>query len=79
MNKLFVIVLVLVFFGLTCFAGNGFDWSFLDSLKERMLYLKDWFLSGAIKEEFKRELLGLKEEIPLLFQQVWAKIKDFSI
>ena len=79
MNKLFIIVLVLVFAGLTCSASSGFDWSFIDSLKERTIYLKDWFLSDGVKEEFIRELSGLKQEIPLLFREIWMKIKGFSI
>jgi len=79
MNKLFVMVLVFALVGLTCSASNGFDWSFLDALKDRIIYLKDWFLSDALKEEFKKEALALKQEIPLLLQQVWQKIKDFSI
>ncbi|GEM_PF-3522802 len=79
MNKLFVIVLVLVFVGLTCFAGNGLDRSFVDFFKDRATYLKEWFLGNGAKEELKRELSGLKEEIPLLIREIWAKIKGFSI
>ena len=76
---MFVIVLVLVFVGLTCSASSGFDWSFIDSFKDRIIYLKDWFLSNGAREEFRRELSGLKQEIPLLFREIWMKIKGFSI
>jgi len=79
MNKLFVIVLLFIFVGLTCSASSGFDWSFIGSLKDRIMYLKDWFLSDGAREEFRRELSGLKQETPLLFREIWTKIKGFSI
>lgn len=69
MNKHLVIILIFAFIALPCFAGFT---------EEKMIFLKDWFLNGGIKEEFKKEVLALKTEFPLLIQEVWGKIKGFS-
>jgi len=71
MNKHLIIILILVFIGLPCFGSNGFF------TKEKIAYCKDWFLNGGIKEEFKKEILDLKTELPSLIQQVWEKMKAF--
>ncbi len=69
MNKCLVIILIFAFIALPCFASFT---------KEKMISLKEWFLSGGIKEEFKKEVLDLKTEFPLLIQEAWEGIKGFS-
>jgi len=52
MNKCLVIILIFAFIALPCFASFT---------KEKMISLKNGFLSGGIKEEFKKEVLDLKQ------------------
>ena len=67
-NKLFILIILFLFVGLSCYASDGF----IDSFVNKIMYLKDWMMNEQnIKAEFNKELTELKIEIP----QLWVKIK----
>ncbi|MDD3292854.1 MAG: hypothetical protein PHI45_00795 [Candidatus Pacebacteria bacterium] len=68
MNKLFIVIILMLFVGFSCYASDGF----IDSFINKIMYLKDWFMNGEFKQEFNKELEEIKAEIPGLI----AKAKE---
>ncbi|GMX58647.1 MAG: hypothetical protein MCSN_3010 [Candidatus Microsyncoccus archaeolyticus] len=65
-NKLYILIVLFLFIGFSCFASN----EYVDSFIEKIMYLKDWVMEGNIKTEFEREVESLKSELPGLIVKI---------